>query len=269
LKFLKLYSLFLASLLLATLLTPALLAEPCAAAFVPGNNITLEKDGMTWDYDEKTTDSDAFFLRSIIDGDTGNNDGFVNAWEILKMEVLLGDRMKKAIKEEPDVKLNATPETVELKDVDFQIPEEALGRTDKNSSITNHASVTYSFKEEAGPGTEIWLMGTPDSGVIITLPPGLDAEKTEGLDNKTHGFENNRTVLRGNFSSDENITIWLSENESFKAELQIMDTSKNESAENESETGKNGTLNTTVNAESGNLTGYFKNILQKINMSLS
>lgn len=265
----KLYSLLLASLLLATLLTPALLADPCAAAFVPGNNITLEQNGMTWNYEEKTTDEDAFLFRSIIDGETGNKDGFVNAWEILKMEVLLRDRMQKSIEEEPDVKLNATPEAVELKDVEFWIPEEALGRTNKSSSITNRASVTYGFKEEAGHGTEIWLMGTPDSSVIITLPPGFDAEMTEGLNNKAVGFENNRTVLKGNFSSDKNITIWLSENESFKAELQNMEANKNESVENESKTGENSTLNTTVKAGSGNLVGYLKNILQKIDMGLT
>jgi hypothetical protein len=266
---LKLYPLLLASLLLATLLSPALLAEPCSAAFVPSNNITLERNEMTWDYDEKTTDDEAILFRSVIDGETGNGDGFVNAWEILKMEVLLSDRMNKAIEEEPDVKLNSTSETVELKEVEFWISEEALGRTDKNSSITSRASVTYSFKEEAGPGTDIWLMGTPDSGVRITLPQGFDSEVTEGLDNKNLGFENNRTVLKGNFSSEKNITLWLSENESFKAELQAMEANENQSTENKSETGENMTLNTGVNAESGNFTGFLKNILQKINMSLT
>lgn len=265
----KLYSLLSASLLLATFLIPALLADPCSAAFIPGNNITVERDGMTWNYDEKITDTEAIFFRNLIDRDTGNNDGFVNAWEILKMEVLSRDRMNKAIEEEPDVKLNSTSETVELKEVEFWISEEALGRTDKNSSITSRASVTYSFKEEAGPGTDIWLMGTPDSVVIITLPQGLDSEVTEGLDNKSLGFENNCTVLKGNFSSEKNITLWLSENESFKAELQAMEANENQSTENKSETEENMTLNTGVNAESGNLTGFLKNILQKINMSLN
>jgi len=102
---------------------------------------------MTWSYDEKTTDDDAVFLRSVIDGETGNKNGFVNAWEILKMEVLLSDKMKKSIEKEPDVKLNSTPEAVELKDIEFWIPEEALGRTDKNLSIITRAAVTYSFKE--------------------------------------------------------------------------------------------------------------------------
>lgn len=259
----KLYSLFLASLLLATLLTPALLADPCAAAFVPGNNITIERNGITWSYDEKTTGDDAVLFRSVIDGETGNRNGFVNAWEILKMEVLLSDRMRKSIEEKPDVKLNKTPDAAELKDVEFWIPEEALGRTDKNLSITSRAAVTYNFKEEAGPGTEIWLMGTPDSSVTITLPPGLDAELTEGLDNKSSGFENNRTVLKGTFSSDKNITLWLSENESFKAELQDMEANKNKSAENESIKGENNTQNE-VKEESGNLTGYLRNVLKKL-----
>ena len=260
--FLKLYSLLLASILLATLLTPALLADPCSAAFIPGNNITIERNGMTWDYDEKTTGDEAIFFRSIIDGEAGNNNGFVNAWEILKMEVLLSDKMRKAIEEKPDVKLNSTPETVELEDVEFWIPEEALGRTDKNSSITNRAVVTYSFKEEAGPETEIWLMGTPDSSVTITLPPGLGADVTEGLNNKSPGFENNRTVLKGNFSSGKNITLWLSKNESFKAELQDMESNKNQIAENESITGENSTRNE-INVESG-ITEYLRNVLKKL-----
>lgn len=265
----KLYPLLLASLLLATLLTPALLAEPCAAAFIPGNNITLERNGMTWDYDEKTTDNDAVFLRSVIDGETGDNNGFVNAWEILKMEILLSDRMKKAIEEEPDVKLNAASDTVELKDVEFWVSKEALGRTNKSLSITNLASVSYSFKEEVGPGTAIWLMGTPDSSVTINLPPGLDAERTEGLDNKSLGFENNCTVLKGNFSPEKNITLWLSKNESFKAEVQDIKTNSDKNADNESGDGENSTLNAGVSAESGNLAGYFKNILKEINRSLT
>lgn len=261
-KFLKLYSFFLVSLLLATILIPALLANPCAAAFIPGNNITIERNGMTWSYDEKTTDDDVVFLRSIIDGETGNKNGFVNAWEILKMEVLLSDKMKKSIEKEPDVKINSTPEAVELKDIEFWIPEEALGRTDKNLSIITRATVTYSFKEEIGPGTEIWMLGTPDSSVTITLPPGLDAELTEGLDNKSLGFENNRTVLKGKFSSDKNITLWLSENESFKAK--DMAAEKNKSAENRSVTKENNTNNTGVKAESGNLVEHLENILKKL-----
>ncbi|AKB80391.1 hypothetical protein MSHOH_3908 [Methanosarcina horonobensis HB-1 = JCM 15518] len=264
----KMHHLLLTSLLLVTLLTPALLAEPCAAAFIPGNNVTLERDGMTWNYDEKITDNEAVFFRSLIDGETGNNNGFVNAWEILKMEILLRDKMEKTIEEESDVKLNSTSDTVELKDIEFWISAEALGRTEKRSSITNRASVMYGFKEEAGPGTTIWLMGTPDSSVTITLPKGFDAELTEGLENKSIEFENKRTLLRGNFSSEKNITIKFSENESFKAELQDKKINMNKSAENKSLTGENKTLNAGINTEARQPTKFFKNILNEINRSL-
>ncbi|TFH03556.1 MAG: hypothetical protein E4H06_04355, partial [Methanosarcina sp.] len=80
----KLYPLLLASFLLATFLIPALLAEPCSAAFISGNNITLERGEIIWNYDEKITDNEAIFFRNLIDRETGNNDNFVNAWEILK-----------------------------------------------------------------------------------------------------------------------------------------------------------------------------------------
>jgi hypothetical protein len=266
---LKLYRVLLASLLLATLLiTPALLAEPCSAALIPGNNITLERSEITWNYNEKITDDDAIFFRNLIDRETGNSDNFVNAWEILKMEVLLKDRMEKAIEEEPDVKLNATSNTVKLREIEFWISKEALGRTEKSSSITNLASVTYSFKEETGPGTDIWLMGTPNSNVTITLPQGLDAELTEGLDNKSLEFENNRTLLKGNFGSEKNITLWLSENESLKAELLDAEINNDKSTENESGTGENKTLVAGEKTEVGHPSGFFKNILKELTRAL-
>ncbi|MDI9394315.1 MAG: hypothetical protein QM426_02375 [Euryarchaeota archaeon] len=265
----KLYSFLLASFLLATFLTPALLAEPCSAAFISGNNITLERNGMIWDYDEKTTEDDAVFLRGVIDGETGDNNGFVNAWEILKMEVFLSDKMRKAIEEDPDVKLNASSDTVELEDIEFWVSKEALGRVNKSSPIINYATVSYNFKEELGPGTAIWLMGTPDSNVTINLPSGLDAERTEGLYNKSLGFENNCTVLKGNFSPEKNITVWLSKNESFKADTEGIKTKSDKNAGNESADGENSTLNAGVRREPGNLAGYFKNIFAEINRSLT
>jgi len=264
---LKLYPLLSASLLLVTFLIPALLAEPCSAAFISGNNIIVERDGVTWNYDEKITDEEAVFFRNLIDIETGDGNGFVNAWEILKMEVLLSDKMKKAIEEESDVKLNSSSDPVELKDVELWISKEALGRTEKKSTITNSASVTYSFKEEAGPGTDISLMGNPDSSVTITLPPGFDAELTEGLENKSLEFRNNRNLLKGNFGSEKNITIWLSENETFKAELQSMEINKDKSAENGSE--ENATQTAGEKTEASQVTGFFKNILKEINRNLT
>ncbi|HWR26157.1 MAG TPA: hypothetical protein VN278_07935, partial [Methanosarcina sp.] len=61
---------------------------------------------------------------------------------------------------------------------------------------------------------------TPDSNLTIYLPPGFDAKTAEGLDGKKLEFENNLTILKGNFDHGGNVTLWLLENESFKANLQ-------------------------------------------------
>lgn len=189
---------------------------------------------MTWGYQETSTENEAVFFREFMDLQKGNHDNFVNAWEILKSEMFLRDKMEESIKNKPDVKLNGTPEDVKVEEIDYWIPKEALGKTEKNSSIINSALVSYSFKKELSSGTKIWFMGTPKSDVSITLPAGFDAAKTEGLDNKTIEFKNNLTVLKGSFPSEKNITIWLSENESFKAQLQSMKEKEEKNIENTS-----------------------------------
>lgn len=229
----KLHYFFITWFILAILLIP-FFAEPCSAAFSPSNNVTLERDGMTWGYKEISTENEAVFFREFIDLQKGNHDDFVNAWEILKSEMFLRDKMEESIKNKPDVKLNGTPEDVKVEEIDYLIPKEALGKTEKNSSIINSALVKYSFKKELSPGTTVWIMGTPKSDVSITLPEGFDAEKTEGLDNKTTEFESNLTVLKGNFSSEKNITLWLSENESFKAYLENVKEKEEQNRENKS-----------------------------------
>jgi len=258
---------FLSTGFVLTILLVPLFAEPCSAAFFPGNNITLESDGMTWEYQEKITENEAVFFREFIDLQEGNNDNFVNAWEILKAEMFLRDKVKASVENKPDVKLNGTTEAVKTRDVEFWIPKEALGKTEKNSSITNSASVSYSFEKELGPGTDIWLMGTPKSNVTITLPVGFDATRTEGLDYKNLGFENNRTVLKGSFSSEKNITLWLSENESFKAELQSTKEKEEKSVENTSINKDNKTITTEDTLEIRESFGFLKNILTQLYLS--
>lgn len=259
---------FLSTGFVLTILFVPLFAEPCSATFIPSNNITLERNGMTWEYQEKITENEAVFFREFIDLQEGNDDNFVNAWEILKAEMFLRDKMKASIENKPDVKLNGTTEAVKTRDVEFWIPKEALGKTEKNSSITNSASVSYSFEKELCQDTAIWLMGTPKSNVTITLPMGFDAIRTEGLDYKNLGFENNRTVLKGSFSSEKNITLWISENESFKAELQSIKENEEKNAENTSMNYKeNKTVTTDDTLEIRESFGFLKNILTQLYLS--
>ncbi|MGA9187758.1 MAG: hypothetical protein WB014_04140 [Methanosarcina sp.] len=263
----KLYNLLLTWFLLITLLTPALLAEPCTAAFIPTNNITLERGGMTWEYEEQITDNESVIFRDFIDLQAGNGDNFVNAWEILKAETVLRNRMEKAIETKPDVKLNGTLEAIKVTDIDFWISKEALGKTKKSSAITNHATVTYNFEKEASQETEIWFMGTPNSNLTIRLPQGFDAEIIEGLNGKNPGFENNLTMLKGSFDSSGNITLWLSENESSGGELQEITENTEKAVENESKEVRNKTVAAEETTEARKSSGFFRNFLTQLHLS--
>lgn len=208
---------FLSIYFLGALVILALFPGPCTATFTPTNNITLENRGMTWKYEEQVSGLDAVFFRDVIDRQTGNNDSFVNAWELLNMELQLREKMKESIEKKPDVKLNGSSAAVTVLDIEFWLSEESLGRIRKNSPIENTADVTYSFEKEIGENTSFWFLGTPDSEVTITLPDGFDSNRTEGLENKTTIHEGSHMVLKGNFNSEGEITIWLSENQNFKA----------------------------------------------------
>lgn len=243
---------------LATLLMLALFPGPCTAAFIPGNNITLESKGMIWGYEEYISGPEAVFFRKVVDLEAGNNDSFVNAWELRNIELELREKMEESIEEKPDVKLNGSSKAVRVKDVEFWLSQEGLGRVHKSSSIKNTANVTYSFEKEIGENTSLWFLGTPESEVTITLPRGFDPKKTSGMDNQSVAYENSLAVLKGKFGSEGEITLWLSENESCKAVCPYAESA--ESAENESKASENKTLPTseqkTINF------GVFENFLK-------
>lgn len=252
------YILSLTAFLLIASFIPAFLVETCAAASVPSNNITLEVDGMTWEYQEQVTGNEAILFRNFIDLQAGNNDNFVNAWEILKAETILRHQTKKAVKTKPDVRLNGTSEPVKVTDVDVWLSKEALGKVEKKSSITNSALLSYTFEKEIDQGTSVWLMGTPNSSVTITLPEGFEVKSTDGLDNKSQDFRSNRTVLKGNFSPQKNITLWISENESSKAVLEGRERNVEQAVVNEDEDSKNKTGTAEETTKTGKPFGSFK-----------
>ncbi|GEM_PF-418875 len=270
------YNLLLTGFLLISLIMPAFLVEPCNAAFIPSNNITLERNGMTWEYQEQITGNESIIFRSFIDLQAGNKDKFVNAWEILKAETFLRDQMREALKTKSDVKLNGTPDLIKVTDVDFCISKEALGKVLKNTSITSSASVNYIFEKEVNQSTNIWFMGTPNSIVTITLPAGFNIEKIEGLENKSQEPEGNRVALKGNFNPEKNITLWISENESYKAAMQERERNIEQNAENKT----NETVNKTETIEKvgkavearktpefiKNIYTWFYQIVQKVNL---
>ena len=246
---------FLSVCFLGTFIIMLLIPGPCTATFTPTNNLIVENGGMTWEYDEYISGLDAVFFRDVVDRQTGNNDSFVNAWELLNMELKLREQMNESIEKKPDVKFNESSEAVKVLDIEFWLSDESLGRVRKSSPIENKASVTYSFEKEIGDNTSLWFLGTPDSEVTITLPEGLDSNRTEGLQNKTTIQKGKQMVLKGNFDSEGEITIWLSENQDFKATCPIYAGNDSKFLENktiENKTVENKTIeNGTLQAETG------------------
>lgn len=193
-----------------------LLSGTGAAAFTYSNTITLKPDGAVWEYEEHATEKEASFARQLIDQKVGNNDKFVNAWEILNMEQRFRQKLQESIKKTPDLKLNNSSDAVRPLDIEYRISEDALGNVRKGDPVKSNARVAYSFEEGTlRPGTDVWFKGTPESKVKIILPPGLDVNRTKGLETESSGFENKNAVLKGSFGKDGEIRLWLSGNESY------------------------------------------------------
>lgn len=189
-----------------------------AAEIVCRNNITLEKEGMSWSYTEKYAALDSVLFKEVTDRGSGNGDGFVNAWELLKMELGLEGKLRSSIEKKCDVKLNNSSEDINILDVEFWLSDAALGKVSGNSVLENRFQVTYSFGNfSVVPGTRVCFSGTPESEVNITLPEGINVSETYGLENKSIGLENGRVVLKGRFGFEGNLTLQLSESSKEKS----------------------------------------------------
>lgn len=205
-----------------------------AAVFSYSNSITLNSGDATWEYKEYITGSEASFSRQLIDNQAGNNDSFVNVWELISMERKFEERLRESIEKKPDIKFNNSSETVKIQDVEYRFSEESLGNVFKTTALKNQARATYSIDKGAlSPGTEAWFRGTPESKVTFTLPPGLDVNGTEGLENSTVSFVKDRAVLKGKFDENGAIKFRLSENKSFnpkpvEAVEEVLNTSSTE-----------------------------------------
>lgn len=195
-----------------------LLSGTGAAAFSYSNSITLNPGNASWEYKEYVTDREASFSRQLIDNQVGNNDSFVNVWELISMERKFGERLRESIEKKPDIRFNNSSKTVKIQDVEYSFSEDSLGNVFKTTALKNHARATYSIDKGAlGPGTEAWFSGTPKSNVTVTLPPGLDVNETEGLENSTVSFVKDRAVFKGRFDEKGELTLRFTENKSFNA----------------------------------------------------
>jgi len=176
----------------------ALTANIAGAEFQWVNNITVGEYGMAWSYNETFTGIDSMLYRNEIDENIGNNDSFINAWELLLADKEVRKNLKSAIDSEPDVRIDNSSEGIDVIEVDSVLSTETIGRTMLVDTIVNRYNVTYSFENSIMNSTSIWFLGEPESPVTIVMPPGIDVVNVTGMNNVTKKITDH-TELTGKF----------------------------------------------------------------------
>ncbi|HJH28411.1 MAG TPA: hypothetical protein C5S51_01755 [Methanosarcinaceae archaeon] len=191
-------------------------STPAYAGFNWENNITVGTDGMTWGYTEQYTDENFVFYKSHIDSDVGNDDGYVSAWELLKIDSITREAFHDTIIKDMDVKINNSSTAIHLSEIDSSISEDILGKVYRRGEVTNYYKVMYSFdKTLTELGTNIWFLVEPETNVTITFPVGIDVTSTENIEDTTTIMHNNTTTIIGIVGFGGKISIGYAENKTW------------------------------------------------------
>lgn len=189
------------------------------------NNIAVDEYNMTWSYIETFTGTDSLVYRVGVDTEFGNNDSFITAWELLKLDKEMRKRLRSSIDNELDVRiktqyLNETTR-IEVIDVDSALSPAIIGKTHIEDTIVNKYKVSYRFKESIFNASSIWFLGEAKSPVTITLPAGIDVTNISGMDNVTKIISDHVEIsgffmgVSGNVSENRGeITIYIEKNTS-------------------------------------------------------
>ena len=182
------------------------------------NNITVNDNGMIWTYNETFSGADSIIFRMNIDSGFGDNDSFVNAWEVLIADKELRKEFRTSIEKELDVRINNETQGIYLVDVDAALSPELIGKTHIFDRIVNKYITTYRFDKSILNASSIWFMGQSNTPVTIVMPQGVDVDNISGMDNVTIN-NTDHAVVSGFFkelSKDRaDITLYLSQNASF------------------------------------------------------
>ena len=202
------------------------------------NNITVSEYNITWGYTETYTGMDSIGYKINIDTGLGNNDSFVNAWELLKADKEARKMFKSAIENELDIRINNQTSGIEMIDVDSSLSQSIIGKTHVSDTIENRFNVTYRFEESIFNASSVWFLGEPKSPVSIILPAGIDVVDISGMDNMTKNIDSHTEVI-GFFSKQSmergEITINIAKNASFPvnySESNITEVNTSEKNEN-------------------------------------
>ena len=198
------------------------------------NNITVSEYNVTWGYTEIYSGMDSIKYRISIDTGLGNNDSFVNAWEVLKADKEERQRFKSSLQNELDIRIDNGTSGIEMMDIESSLSQAIIGNTHIPDTIENRYTVSYRLKESIYNASSIWFLGEPDSPVTIILPEGIDVSDISGMNNETKNIDLH-TEVTGFFSNLSHergeITINITKNESYNVTAPESNITKNSSLE--------------------------------------
>ncbi|MCX9025471.1 MAG: hypothetical protein OIN85_05175 [Candidatus Methanoperedens sp.] len=163
------------------------------------NSITVGEHDMTWDYTESFSGNDSIMFRVYIDREFGNDDGFVNAWELLNADKEIRMQFQSSIDKEFDVRINNESTGIQVADIESTLSPGIIGNIHSADAVVNKYNVSYSWKDSIFNASSIWFLGQSNSPVTIFLPPGMDVVNTSGINNLTKKISTH-TELAGFFS---------------------------------------------------------------------
>jgi hypothetical protein len=185
------------------------------------NNITINEFNISWSYTQIFSGFDSIDYKIGIDSGLGNNDSFINAWELLKADKEIRKSLKSSKINEFDIKINNETSGIELIDIDSSLSQATIGKISTTDTIINKFNVTYRLKESIFNDSSIWFLGEPDSPVTLILPAGIDVKEVTGMNNSSINIVNN-TEITGFFKEISQgrgeITLDIEKNASYVAE---------------------------------------------------
>lgn len=161
----------------------SIIAAPAGAERLWVNNISVSENSIFWNYTEIFTDVDSIAYRIGIDREFGNNDSFVNSWEVLKADKELRKKFRESIEKEFDVRINNKTEGIELIDVDATMTTDMIGKTHSFDAIVNRYSVSYKLKDGIYNASSLWFLGQANTPVTIVVPVGINITNISGMEN--------------------------------------------------------------------------------------
>jgi hypothetical protein len=149
------------------------------------NNITVNEFDMSWSYNETYTGADSIAFRMNIDTVFGDNNSFVNAWELLLADKELRKDFRSSIEKEQDVRINNETSGIFLVDVDATLSPDIIGKSHLYDTIVNTYITKYRFDNSILNAGSIWFLGQANTPVTIVMPQGVDVINISGMDKET------------------------------------------------------------------------------------